>query len=81
MRNPEEFPKALYLCTFVEIVVFTLGGAVGYHYIGDQWMTSPAYGSLEEPYVKVVAAFTLPTLIVSRLESLAADVSHTRSSV
>jgi len=64
MRKPEDFPKALYLCTALEIIVFTLGGAVGYYYIGDEWITSPAYGSLEQPYVKVVAAFTLPTVIV-----------------
>jgi len=64
MSHPEDFPKALYLCTFLEIVVFTLGGAVGYHYIGDQYITSPAYGSLEEPFTKIVGAFTLPTLIV-----------------
>ena len=37
-----DFPKALYLCTFLEIVLFTIGGAVGYHFIGDEYMVSPA---------------------------------------
>jgi len=62
MKRPEDFPKALYLCTFLEIILFTLGGAIGYHYIGDEFMTSPAYGSLRNP--KIVAGFTLPTLLV-----------------
>lgn len=64
MKRPQDFDKALYLCTFMEIVIFTIGGAVGYHYIGDEFMTSPCYGSLREPYTKIVSAFTLPTLIV-----------------
>ncbi len=47
-----------------EIVIFTLGGAIGYHYIGSEYMTSPAYGSLRPLYAKIVAGFTIPTLIV-----------------
>lgn len=64
MARPEDFGKALYLCTFLEIILFTLGGAIGYYYIGDEYIASPAYGALLEPYTKIVAAFTLPTLIV-----------------
>jgi len=64
MKKPEDFPKALYLVTFFELIVFTLGGAIGYHYIGDEAMTSPAYGSLRSKYAKIVAGFTLPTLLV-----------------
>jgi len=63
MKKPEDFPKALYLCTFCEVVLFTIGGAVGYHFIGDEYMVSPCYGALSDTFVKVVAAFTLPTLI------------------
>lgn len=64
MNRPEDFPKALYLCTILEIVLFTIGGSIGYYLIGDQFMVSPAYGALVEPYVKAVAAFTMPTLVI-----------------
>lgn len=36
MRQPEDFPKALYLVTSLEIIVFSLGGAIGYYHIGSE---------------------------------------------
>lgn len=55
IRQPEDFPKALYLVTALEIVVFSLGGAIGYYHLGSEYVTSPAYGSLIQPYVKIVS--------------------------
>lgn len=52
--QPEDFPKALYAVTSLEIIVFSLGGAIGYYHIGAEYVTSPAYGSLVQPYVKIV---------------------------
>ncbi|KAK9898346.1 hypothetical protein P389DRAFT_32478 [Cystobasidium minutum MCA 4210] len=64
MKKPEDFPKALFTVTALEIIVFSLGGAIGYYHIGAEYVTSPAYGSLIQPYTKIVAGFTLPTLII-----------------
>jgi hypothetical protein len=36
MKNPKDFPKALWAVTIAEIAVFTVTGAVIYHYTG--WM-------------------------------------------
>lgn len=43
--------------TALEIVVFSLGGAIGYYHLGSEYVTSPAYGSLIQPYVKIVCKF------------------------
>lgn len=38
-------------------------------------MVSPAYGALEKPYVKIVAAFTLPTRVSSLFCSLVSSLT------
>ena len=64
MKKPEDFPKALWAVTVAEIIVFSLVGAVVYAYVGNQYMTSPAFGSLgNEVYKKVSFSFMIPTLI------------------
>ncbi|OAA56535.1 amino acid transporter [Niveomyces insectorum RCEF 264] len=63
MRDPREFPKALWACTIAEIVLFSIVGGVVYAYTGNQYMTSPAFGSLEPLYKKVSFSFMIPTLI------------------
>lgn len=45
------------MVTALEIVVFSLGGAIGYYHLGSEYVTSPAYGSLIKPYVKIVGLF------------------------
>ena len=45
MKNPRDFPKALWAVTIAEIVVFCLVGAVVYAYVGNQYMTSPVCSS------------------------------------
>lgn len=63
MKEPRDFPKALWLCTIGEIVLFSLVGAVVYAYVGGQYMTAPAFGSLEPLFKKVSFSFMIPTLI------------------
>lgn len=64
MRNPADFPKALWAVTIAEIIVFSLVGAIVYVYTGTQYNTAPAFGSLgNELYKKVAFSFMIPTLI------------------
>ncbi|KAK2752746.1 hypothetical protein FQN55_005877 [Onygenales sp. PD_40] len=64
MRNPKEFNKSLYAVTIAEVIVFSIVGAVVYAYTGNQYMTSPAFGSLSnDVYKKVSFSFMIPTLI------------------
>lgn len=64
MRNPKDFPKALWVVTICEIILFGCVGAVVYAYTGTQYNTAPAFGSLgNEVYKKVSFSFMIPTLI------------------
>jgi hypothetical protein len=64
MKEPKDFPKALWAVTICEIVVFSIVGAVIYVYTGTQYMTAPAFGSISNPiYMKVSFSFMIPTLI------------------
>lgn len=64
MKNPKDFPKALWAVTIAEVIVFSLVGAIVYAYTGDQYMTAPAFGSLgNELYKKVSFSFMIPTII------------------
>lgn len=53
----------MWLCTIGEILVFSLVGAIVYAYVGNQYMTAPAFGSLEPVFKKVAFSFMIPTLI------------------
>lgn len=63
MERPQDFPKALAVSMAAEFALFTITGAVVYHYTGTEYATAPAYGSLRERYGKVAAGFVLPTII------------------
>ncbi|KAK0762617.1 hypothetical protein N5P37_005434 [Trichoderma harzianum] len=63
MRDPREFPKSLWACTIAEIIVFSIVGGVIYAYTGNQYVTAPAFGSLDDLYKKVSFSFMIPTLI------------------
>ena len=64
MRNPRDFPKALWAVTIAEVILFSLVGAVVYAYTGTQYNTAPAFGSLGNiVYKKVAFSFMIPTLI------------------
>ena len=64
MKNPKDFPKALWAVTICEIIVFSVTAGVVYAYTGTQYNTAPAFGSLgNEVYKKVAFSFMIPTLI------------------
>lgn len=64
MKEPKDFPKALWAVTICEIIVFSVVAAVIYAYTGTQYNTSPAFGSLGNVlYKKVAFSFMIPTLI------------------
>lgn len=63
MRDPRDFPKALWACTIAEIITFSIVGAVIYVYTGNQYMVTPAFGVLNDTYKKVSYSFMIPTII------------------
>ncbi|CAM1502739.1 Fc.00g075150.m01.CDS01 [Cosmosporella sp. VM-42] len=73
MENPREFPKALWVCTIAEVVVFSTIGIVIYKYAGIQYVKSPAFGNLRPPYKLIAFSFMIPTIIF--LGVLAASIT------
>lgn len=64
MKNPRDFPKALWAVTIAEIIVFSIVGGVIYAYTGTNYVTAPAFGSIgNEVYKKVSFSFMIPTII------------------
>ena len=41
---------ALWAATICEVIFYTICGAVVYHFVGNQYMTSPAFGSLQPTF-------------------------------
>ncbi|GAA5981032.1 hypothetical protein JCM10908_003956 [Rhodotorula pacifica] len=64
MERPQEFPKALAVSMTAEMLLFTITGAVVYHYTGIELTTAPAYGSLRRHLGRIAAGFVLPTIII-----------------
>lgn len=58
-----DFPKAVWTCTIAEVIVFSIVGGVIYAYTGNQYVTTPAFGSLEDLYKKVSFSFMIPTIL------------------
>ncbi|KAF4451158.1 hypothetical protein F53441_5857 [Fusarium austroafricanum] len=63
MRDPRDFPKALWACTIAEIITFSTVGSVIYAYTGNQYMVAPAFGVLSDTYKKISYSFMVPTII------------------
>ncbi|KAJ4490609.1 transmembrane amino acid transporter protein-domain-containing protein [Lentinula aciculospora] len=63
MENPKDFPKALWAVTIAEVVTYTICGAVVYHFVGNQYVTAPAFGSLTRTYKIIAFSFAVPTII------------------
>jgi len=64
MKDPRDFPKALWAVTIAEILVFSICGAVIYAYTGSNYNVAPAFGSLgNKTYQYVSFSFMIPTLI------------------
>lgn len=75
MKQPKDFKKALYVVTFLELVVFALAGSIIYVYVGNAYITAPAFGSLVGNYKKIAFSFALPTILF--LGALYSNVSST----
>lgn len=73
MKNPKDFRKALTAVTMSEVILFSLAGAVIYIYVGNDYMTAPAFGSLIGNGKKIAYSFALPTILF--LGSLYSNVS------
>ncbi|EME87614.1 uncharacterized protein MYCFIDRAFT_212957 [Pseudocercospora fijiensis CIRAD86] len=64
MKEPKDFPKALWAVTIAEIILFSLVGGIVYGYTGTNYNTAPAFGSLgNDVYLKVSFSFMIPTII------------------
>lgn len=64
MKQPKDFPKALWAVTIAEVILFSLVGSIIYVYTGTEYNTAPAFGSLgNETYLKVSFSFMIPTII------------------
>lgn len=64
MKEPKDFPKALWAVTIAEVILFSLVGSIIYAYTGTNYYTAPAFGSLgNEVYLKVSFSFMIPTII------------------
>jgi hypothetical protein len=64
MKEPKDFPKALWAVTIAEVFVFSLVGSIVYAYTGTNYNTAPAFGSLgNELYLKLSFSFMIPTII------------------
>ncbi|KAK3626511.1 hypothetical protein LTR56_019784 [Elasticomyces elasticus] len=64
MKEPKDFPKALWAVTIAEVILFSLVGSIIYVYTGTNYNTAPAFGSLgNETFLKVSFSFMIPTLI------------------
>jgi hypothetical protein len=64
MKEPKDFPKALWAVTICEIILFSLVGSIIYAYTGTNYNTAPAFGSLgNDVYLKVSFSFMIPTII------------------
>ncbi|GAA6041636.1 hypothetical protein JCM8097_007784 [Rhodosporidiobolus ruineniae] len=64
MENPDDFPKALGISMTFQLLLYTILGAVVYHYTGTELTNAPAYGSLQYRFGSVAAGMVLPTIII-----------------
>lgn len=64
MKEPRDFPKALWVVTIAEIILFSVVGTVIYIYTGTNYMTAPAFGSISNvKFQKISFSFMIPTII------------------
>ena len=64
MKEPQHFWKSLLSVTIAEVILFSIVGAIVYVYTGNQYITSPAFGSIgNSVYKKIAFSFMVPTLI------------------
>jgi len=64
MKNPREYPKALYLLQAVDVTIYTLAGALVYKFTG-QYTLSPSISSMSITLRKVTYGIAIPTILVA----------------
>ncbi|KAL3481733.1 transmembrane amino acid transporter protein-domain-containing protein [Aspergillus californicus] len=62
MREPRDFPKALYMLQTFEIIFYTVAAVVIYYYAGQD-VASPALGSAGPVLKKVAYGIAIPTIV------------------
>lgn len=63
MKNPREFKKVLWIVTTCEVIIFAVAGSIIYVYVGNAYVTAPAFGSLIRKYKIISFSFAIPTII------------------
>lgn len=61
MREPRDFPKALYMLQTFEIIFYVVAAVVIYYYVGNS-VASPALGSAGPVMSKVAYGVAIPTV-------------------
>ncbi|RCK65745.1 N amino acid transport system protein [Candida viswanathii] len=79
MSRPRDFKKALTVVTIIELITYALVGAIIYVYVGNAYITAPAFGSLTGKYKKIAYSFAVPTIVF--LGSLFSNISAHKDSV
>ncbi|KAF2084045.1 amino acid transporter [Saccharata proteae CBS 121410] len=64
LKNPHDFPKALYTLQFVDTIMYIVVAIVVYRYAGPD-VASPALGSTGHILKKVSYGIALPTIIIA----------------
>ncbi|EIT75948.1 amino acid transporter [Aspergillus oryzae 100-8] len=64
LKNPRDFPKALYLLQAAEIGIYLLASLVIYRYAGAD-VSSPALGSAPSVVSKIAYGLALPAILIS----------------
>lgn len=63
MKKPQDFKKAVTVVSVCEVVLYILVGSIIYVYVGNEYMTTPAYASITGNFLYISFSFALPTLI------------------
>ncbi|KAB8228059.1 transmembrane amino acid transporter protein-domain-containing protein [Aspergillus alliaceus] len=62
LRDPHDFPKALYMVQVMEVVIYIVAGVVIYIYAGDD-VASPALGSASPIVSKIAYGVAIPAIL------------------
>ncbi|PLB49835.1 amino acid transporter [Aspergillus steynii IBT 23096] len=68
LKDPKEYPKALYLLQSIDTSLYVIVSVVIYYYAGDD-VASPALGSASPIVRKVAYGIALPTIIIGGVVS------------
>ncbi|KAH7138207.1 transmembrane amino acid transporter protein-domain-containing protein [Dendryphion nanum] len=64
LRDPKEFPKALYLLQITDISMYIIVAVVIYRFTGGS-VTSPALGSASNTVMRIAYGIALPTILLA----------------